>query len=144
MFVSTDGKNRMTRCHRGVVTHLKQAAKFSMLHIWCVPHQIDIVIKNMVALPQDGQCIEVVFKWGMHLHREEKFIMTMNGEMCLKKINRLAHFDGMFKCYILGQCKIVEHTDAHVEIKSLSTKWWMIKIVVVLTINEINKTVVLL
>ncbi len=33
MFVSTDGENRMTGCHRGVVTRLEQAAEFPMLHI---------------------------------------------------------------------------------------------------------------
>lgn len=31
--VSIDGENTMTGCHRGVVTHLKQATEFSMLHI---------------------------------------------------------------------------------------------------------------
>jgi hypothetical protein len=54
MSVSTDGKNRMTRCHRGVVIRLEQAAEFLVLRIWCVPHQIDIVIKNVATLPQDG------------------------------------------------------------------------------------------
>ncbi|CAK9190172.1 unnamed protein product [Sphagnum troendelagicum] len=63
IFVLTDGKNTMTRCHRGVVTRLEQAAKFSVLCIWCVPHQIDNVIKNATTLPQDGQWIEVVYKW---------------------------------------------------------------------------------
>ncbi|CAM6031650.1 unnamed protein product [Sphagnum compactum] len=58
MSVSTDGENRMTGCHRGVVTRLEQVAEFPVLRIWCVPHQIDIVIKNAAALPQDGQWIE--------------------------------------------------------------------------------------
>ncbi len=38
MSVSTDGENRMTGCHRGVVTRLEQTAEFPMLRIWCVPH----------------------------------------------------------------------------------------------------------
>jgi hypothetical protein len=33
MSVSTDGKNRMTGCHRGVVTLLEQAAEFPVLRI---------------------------------------------------------------------------------------------------------------
>jgi len=52
--VSTDGKNTMIRCHRGVVIRLEQVAKFSVLCIWCVPHQIGIVIKNATTLLQDG------------------------------------------------------------------------------------------
>jgi hypothetical protein len=75
----------MTGCHHGVVTRLKQAAEFPVLRIWCVPHQIDIVMKNAIALPQDGQWIEVVYKWCVHLRRQEKLIMDMNGEMCPKK-----------------------------------------------------------
>jgi hypothetical protein len=54
MFVSTDGKNRMTGCHHGVVTRLEQVVEFLVLRIWCVPHQIDIVIKNAATLLQDG------------------------------------------------------------------------------------------
>jgi hypothetical protein len=33
MSVSTDGENRMTGCHRGVVTRLEQAAEFPVLRI---------------------------------------------------------------------------------------------------------------
>jgi hypothetical protein len=33
VFVSTDGDNTMTGCHRGVVTHLEQGAKFPVLRI---------------------------------------------------------------------------------------------------------------
>jgi hypothetical protein len=54
MSVSTNGENRMTGCHRGVVTRLEQVAEFPVLRIWCVPHQIDIVIKNAATLPQNG------------------------------------------------------------------------------------------
>ncbi|CAK9863763.1 unnamed protein product [Sphagnum jensenii] len=62
MSVPTDGENRMIGCHRGVVTHLEQATEFPVLRIWCVPHQIDIVIKNAAALLQDGQWIEHIIE----------------------------------------------------------------------------------
>jgi hypothetical protein len=67
--VSIDGENTMIGCHRGVVICLKQAVEFSVLRIWCMPHQIDIVIKNTATLLQDGQWIEVVYKWCVHLCR---------------------------------------------------------------------------
>jgi hypothetical protein len=66
MSMSTEGENKMIGCHHGVVTRLEQAVKFPMLRIWCVPHHIDIVIKNVVALPQDGQCIDVIYKLCVH------------------------------------------------------------------------------
>jgi hypothetical protein len=42
---------------------------------------------HMVALLQDGQWIEVVYMWCMHLCCQEKLIMDMNSEMCPKKMN---------------------------------------------------------
>ncbi len=87
MSMSTDGENTMTGCHHGVVIRLKQVVEFLVLRIWCVPHQINIVIKNTTALLQDGQWIEVFYKWCMHLCRQEKFIMDMNDKMCPKKTN---------------------------------------------------------
>jgi hypothetical protein len=47
--MSVDGENTMTKCHCGIVTHLEQGVKFLVLRIWCMPHQIDIIIKNIVA-----------------------------------------------------------------------------------------------
>jgi hypothetical protein len=54
MSVSINGENTMTRFHHGVVIRLEQATEFLVLCIWCVPHQIDIIIKNATALLQDG------------------------------------------------------------------------------------------
>ncbi len=140
--VSTNGKNTMTGCHRGVVTCLKQVVEFLVLRIWCMPHLVDIVIKNAATLPQHGQWIKVVYKWCEHLLRQEKLIMDMNSEMCPKKMNRWSHLDGTFKFYISCQRQIIEWMDAHAHFKSPSTKWWMITLVVMLTINKINKTII--
>ncbi len=142
MSVSIDGKNRKTGCHRGVVIRLEQVAEFPVLHIWCVSHQIDIVIKNAATLLQDGQWIEIVYKWCVHLHCQEKLIMDTNDEMCPKKTNRWAHFDSTLKFYISRRRKMVKHTDAHAHFESPSAKWWTITLVIAPTISEINKTVV--
>jgi hypothetical protein len=80
--MTIDGENTMTKCHRGVMTHLEQATDFLVLCIWCVPHQINIVIKNAAALLEDGQWIEIIYKWCVHLCRKKKVIMDMNDEMC--------------------------------------------------------------
>jgi len=141
MFVSTDGKNTMIGCHRGIVIRLEQATEFSVLCIWCVSHHIDIVIKNVATLPQHGQWIEVVYKWCVHLCCQKKFIMDMNGEMCPKKTNWHVHFDSTLKFYISRWHQIVKHTNAHVHFESLSTKWWMIMLIVASTISKINKIV---
>jgi hypothetical protein len=132
----------MTGCHRGIVTRLEQATEFLVLCIWCVWHQINIVIKIADALPQDGQWIKVVYKWCVHVHHQEKLIMDMNDEMCPKKTNQWAHLNNTLKFYILHWCQIVKKTDAHVHLESSSTKWWTIMLAFTLAINEINKTIV--
>ncbi len=109
--VSTNGENTMTRCHHGILTRLEQAAKFLVLHIWCVPHQIDIVIRNVVAFPQDAKWIEVLYKWCMHLCHQEKLIIDMNGDICPKKTNRWVHLDDTLSS--------VSHVDAR------SSSTWM-------------------
>jgi hypothetical protein len=96
----------------------------------------------VTALLQDGQWIEIIYKWCVHLHCQEKLIMDMNGEMCPKKTNQWAHFDATLKFYISRQRKIIKHTDAHSHFKSPSTKWWTITLAVAPTISEINKTIV--
>jgi len=68
--------------------------------------------------------------------------MDMNGEMCPKKTNRRVHLDSMLKFYISRWHQIVKHMDAHVHFELLSTKWWMITLIVASTISEINKIVV--
>ncbi len=36
----------MTSRHAGVITLLENECSNPMLHIWCVPHQLNIVVKN--------------------------------------------------------------------------------------------------
>jgi hypothetical protein len=43
---SSDGKNTMTRRHGGFVTRIVPRAENNVLRVWCVPHQIDIVVKS--------------------------------------------------------------------------------------------------
>lgn len=46
ILISFDGKNTMTGRHRAVVTLLEHHCSDPFLHIWCVPQQLDIVVKT--------------------------------------------------------------------------------------------------
>ncbi|CAK9267310.1 unnamed protein product [Sphagnum jensenii] len=46
--MSINDKNTMTCHHTNVVTRIVACAKHKVLWIWCVSHQIDIVIKALV------------------------------------------------------------------------------------------------
>ncbi|CAM6007707.1 unnamed protein product [Sphagnum balticum] len=93
--VSTNGENTMIGCHCGVVTCLKQAAEFPVLCIWCMPHLVDIVIKNATALPQHGQWIKVVYKWS------EEEIDEIKAKQCnlIKRYNKDQHIKQIIDLY---------------------------------------------
>jgi hypothetical protein len=44
--ISFDEENTMTGPHRGVVTLFGKECNNQVFRIWCVPHQLDIVVKN--------------------------------------------------------------------------------------------------
>jgi hypothetical protein len=99
--VAIDGENTMTGRHNGVVTRLARAADHSVLRIWCAPHQIDIIIEGAAARPQDAEWIEYVYKWSVHLRRQDKLIIEMNGVQCPKKTNRRALLNRTLTFYVL-------------------------------------------
>jgi hypothetical protein len=140
--VSTDGENTMTGRFNGVVTRLERASKYPLLRIWCAPHQIDLVIKNATALLQDGDWIDYVYKWCVHLRRQDKLVIDMNGVQCPKKTNRWAHLNRTLGFYITYRRKIVEHTNAHPKFTSPTTTWWIITLALAPSVSVINNSVV--
>jgi hypothetical protein len=44
--ISSDGENNMTGRNGGVVTLLERECTNPILRIWCVPHQLDLIIKH--------------------------------------------------------------------------------------------------
>lgn len=43
--MSSDGKNTMTNRHAGIITRIVACVENEVLHIWCVQHHMDIVVK---------------------------------------------------------------------------------------------------
>jgi hypothetical protein len=140
--VATDGENTMTGRHNGVVTRLSRASEHPVLRIWCAPHQLDIVIKGAAALPESGQWIVFVYKWCVHLRRQDKLIIEMGGRQCPKKTNRWAHLDRTLQFFISYRRQIVLHTDAHPTFASPTPRWWVISCALAPAIAEISKVVV--
>jgi len=71
ILISLDGENTMISRHASVVTLLENECLNPVLRIWCVPHQLDIVVKNAThgvlerrstRLPTRSLCIFVLSK----------------------------------------------------------------------------------
>jgi len=85
--ISSDGENTMIGRHGGVVTLLEKECNNPMLRIWCVPHQLDIVIKNATQDVLDQAFYKVAHAYSVHL-REQQNLITDMGSKCPKDTTR--------------------------------------------------------
>ncbi len=61
--LSFDGEKTMTDHHFEFVTCMVQSASNKMLHVWCVPHQINIVVKALTESILDSSWIKFAYIW---------------------------------------------------------------------------------
>jgi hypothetical protein len=53
--VGTDGEPTMVGRLNGLVTRMAREAEHHVLHIWCPPHQMDVVVKEGVEMLYDDE-----------------------------------------------------------------------------------------
>jgi hypothetical protein len=53
--IASDGENTMTGRTGGVVTLLERQCTNPVLRVWCVPHQLDLVVKTATVGVDDGE-----------------------------------------------------------------------------------------
>ncbi len=89
--ISFNKDNMMTGRHRGVVTLLKKECNNPMFQIWCVPHQLDIVINNATEDVLDQAFYKVAHAYSVHLRVQQNLIADM-GSKCPKDTTRWVAF----------------------------------------------------
>jgi len=65
--ISSDGENMMTGRHGGIVTLLEKECNNPVLQIWCITHQLDIVVKNATQDVLDQAFYKVPHAYSVHL-----------------------------------------------------------------------------
>ncbi|CAM6036431.1 unnamed protein product [Sphagnum compactum] len=92
--VSSNGENTMTGRHSGFVTCMVRSASNKVLHVWCTPHQIDILVKASTKSILDGSWIKFAYSWSLLLAQQEQHIqmlidtiMTMFSIEMIKELN---------------------------------------------------------
>ncbi len=68
---NTDGKNTMIGQHAGVVTRIDHEFETKLMCIWCAPHQIDLVGKDVSHSLDDGLFYKTAHDFSVHLHRQQ-------------------------------------------------------------------------
>jgi hypothetical protein len=136
---SSDGENTMTGRHGGLVTRIVQCAKNNVLRVWCVPHQIDIVVKSSADGINGGAYIKEDCSFSVHLRSQNNLIIAM-GVKCPKKTNRWVHLGRVLTFYKKYRRQIIQHTNENHPEKLPTDEWWVITNAVSPAIDEINVT----
>jgi hypothetical protein len=88
--ISSDGENIMIGRHAGVVTLMENECSNHVFRIWCIPHQLDIVVKNATHGVLDEAFYKVAHAFSVHLRAQQILIIEM-GSKCPKDTTRWAH-----------------------------------------------------
>jgi hypothetical protein len=88
--MSSDGKNMMTGRHTSLVTRMIACTENPVLCIWCVLHQIDMVVKSAAEELASDKWIMFAWSFLIFLRAQANLIISM-AVKCPKKTNRWTH-----------------------------------------------------
>jgi hypothetical protein len=100
ILVSSDNENTITGHHGGFMTLLEKEATNNILRVWCILHQMDIVIKKVTKVMMDGLFYKIAHVFSVHLHAQLNLIMEMDGAKCPKDTTQWVAFGKMLKWFL--------------------------------------------
>ncbi len=122
---SSYGENIMTGRHAGVVILLENECSNPVLRIWCVPHQLDIVVKNATHGVLDEAFYKVAHAFSMHF-RAQQILITEMGSKCSKDTMLWVTFGSILR-WLLEHCRrLMIHVVDKRPVQAPSTQWWVI------------------
>jgi hypothetical protein len=131
---NTDGENTMIRRHAGVVTWIDHASETKLMRIWCVPHQIDLIVKDVNHSLDDGLFYKTAHNFSVHLRRQQNLQLKM-GSTCPKNTNRWVHLECMLSWMLEHRHRLLIWTE---------DSWWLVTAGVRPLLELINVTLVIL
>ena len=124
--VSSDGENTMTGRHGGVVTLLEREATHPVLRIWCVPHQMDLIVKSATNDVDNGKFYKTTHAFSVHLRAQQKLITAMNNVKCPKDTTRWVQFGSILKFMVQHRRVLLTHVEEKQPASAPSVDWWII------------------
>jgi hypothetical protein len=137
--ISSNGKNTMTSQHASVVTLLENECSNPMLRIWCVLHQLDIVVKNATHGVLDKAFYKVAHVFSMHL-RAQQILITEMGSKCSKDTMWWVAFGSILRWLLEHYCQLMIHVVNKRLVQAPSTQWWVIAGALALLFERITFT----
>jgi hypothetical protein len=115
----------MTSRHAGVVTLLENECLNHVFRIWCVPHQLNIVVKNATHGVLDEAFYKVAHAFSVHL-RAQQILVTKMGSKCPKDMMRWVAFDSILHWLLEHRRRLMIHVVDKRSVQAPSTQWWVI------------------
>jgi hypothetical protein len=145
--VTTDGEKTNMGHINSVQVRIVRCSKFKIVQIWCVPHQLDLVLHVAIDEVDGGTWLKTAYTLSMYLCKQSNLITEM-GETCPKKTNWWLALESVLKFYITHVSSIVTFLDEHREQVGnptppiLTPSWWLLTYAFALVIAIIIETVV--
>jgi hypothetical protein len=123
--ISSDGEITMKGRNGGVVTLLERECTNPILRIWCVPHQLDLIIKHATHDIMDGTFYKTAHSFSVHL-RVQKTLITYMGSKCPRSTTRWVAFGGILKRKLTHYRRLRQHVNEKGPVQAPSNSWWVI------------------
>ncbi|CAK4110205.1 unnamed protein product [Aphanomyces euteiches] len=145
--VSRDGENINTGRVQGVVTQLVAMAEFPVLRIWCVPHQLDLVVKAVTEALMDDTWVKIVYSTSVYLRAQANLVVEI-GVTCPKKTNRWLHLGTVLDFLIKHEVRIIAYVQDKLDNPRrngaippvMTDSDWVVTHVVAPAIERVNRT----
>jgi hypothetical protein len=115
----------MTGRHAGVVTLLEKECSSPVLRIWCVLHQLDLVVKKATNGVLDEAFYKTAHAFSVHLRAQPNLIMEM-GSKCAKDTTRWVAFGSMLRWKLQRYRRLMIHVADTRPVQAPSDLWWVI------------------
>lgn len=115
----------MTGRTGGGVTLLQNEYSTPVLRVWCVPHQLDLVVKRATNGVDNGDFCKDALAFLVYLRMQQNFINQI-GWQCPKDTTRWIAFGAMLKWKTQNRRCIQEHVLERRPLQAPTDEWWII------------------
>ena len=123
----------------GVVTLLERERSNKVVRIWCVAHQLDIVVKEATRGVQYEAFYKVAHALSVYLRIQHNLISNM-GSQCPKDTTRCIAFGSMLSWLLAHRRRLLAHFDERHPIQAPGALWWLIAGAILLLFERIAIT----
>ena len=109
----------------GVVTLLEKECSNPVLRIWCVAHQLDIVVKEATRGLLHEAFYKVAHALSVYLRAQQNLINDM-GSKCPKDTTRWIAFGGILSWLLEHRRRLVAHFEEKEPVQAPAPLWWVI------------------